>query len=65
MSIVKMDMSSYEVERDDPIACTDECSDWLPALALQQNIVNRQTLPVDMTTLDVESFLKKMYAYPL
>ena len=65
MSIVKMDMSSYEVERYDPIVCRDECSDCMPALALQQYIDTRHTLPVDMTTLDAESFLQKMYAYPL
>lgn len=69
MAIV-MDMSSYEIEHDfsrnagygDEVAC----SGWNPAveLACQQHALTekRTAMPAELANVDVEQFLKKMYA---
>jgi len=63
MSILTMNMSSYEIETADKPAYTEEilCTGWNPALALQVNATNKQNLPADLLAADVESFLKRMY----
>ena len=71
MSIVIMNMSEYEIERDDSIAegYGDEvlCAGWNPCLALQQHSYSERsqpaTMPLELVAVDAELFLKKMYAY--
>jgi hypothetical protein len=71
MSIVTMNMSQYEVERHDSEASEygDEvlCAGWNPALGLQQYAYatgkQATAMPHELASVDVESFLKKMYAY--
>lgn len=71
MSIVTMNMSDYQVERDDSMKAEydDEvlCVGWNPSLALQQYAYTERnqsaTMPLELAAVDVESFLKKMYAY--
>jgi hypothetical protein len=66
-----MNMSDYEVERVDSMAeeYGDEvlCAGWNPSLALQQHTYTEKdrsvAMPAELATADVESFLKKMYAY--
>lgn len=71
MGIV-MNMSSYEIERDSmeneygEEAVRAGCNP-MPALACQQQLLasyNRQAaMPADLAAVDVELFLKKMYAF--
>ncbi len=69
MAIV-MDMSSYEIERgfSDDADYGDEiaCAGWNPAvdLACQQSAISekRTAIPVELVNVDVDQFLKKMYA---
>lgn len=67
MSIVTMDMSSFEIERNHSIAYGDEvmCAGWNPALALQHPSANGKpdSLPPDMRAVDTEAFLQRMYVY--
>lgn len=71
MSIVTMNMSEYKVERDDSIEAEYEnevsYAGWNPSLALQPHIQTERNqpaaMPLDLVAVDVESFLKKMYAY--
>lgn len=71
MSIVTMNMSEYKVERDDAMEAEygNEvlCAGWNPALALQPHIQTERkqpaAMPLDLVAVDVELFLKKMYAY--
>ena len=67
---VVMNMSSYEIERDSMEAEYGEevmYAEWNPAVPLvcQQQMMaqtNRSVLmPVELATVDVESFLQKMY----
>lgn len=64
MCIVTMNMSSFEIEHS--IVYGDECADWNPAPALQQQTGNRQpdAMPADLTSVDAELFMRRMYAYP-
>ncbi len=64
MCIVTMNMSSSEIEYDNSTTYSDEvlCAGWNPTLTLQQYTENRNTMPQDMVLLDVEAFIKKMYA---
>ena len=71
MSVV-MNMSSYEIERDSTEAEYGEevmYAGWNPAVAqvsLQQVAVpaNRHvSMPADLTAVDAELFLQKMYAW--
>ncbi len=71
MSIVTMDMSDYEIEYGDSKA--EEygnevlCAGWNPSLALQQHTYTERNqpaaMPHELAAVDVELFLKKMYAY--
>jgi hypothetical protein len=71
MSVLTMDMSSYEVQKDDsPATEYDDdilCSGWIPTLALQQSLPqdweNKSSMPEDMVNVDAEIFLRKMYSY--
>ena len=77
MSIVTMSMSEYEIERSDSVAeeagqasnpqYGDEVlyAGWNPALTLQPHTETTQAaaMPRELATVDVESFLDKMYAY--
>lgn len=67
MSIVTMDMSSFEIERNHSIAEGNEvmCAGWNPALALHHPSANSKPdlLPPDMIAVDTEAFLQRMYAY--
>jgi len=71
MSIVTMDMCEYEIERNDSTAEAygDEvlCAGWNPSLALQQQVYveikQPDAMPLELVSVDVEAFLKEMYAY--
>ena len=69
---VVMNMSSYEIEDDSTEAEYGEevmYAGWNPAVTLvcQQQMVaqsNRHaSMPAELATVDVESFLQKMYAF--
>lgn len=70
MSIVTMNMSDYEIERDSSKMeeYSDEvlCAGWNPSLALQQHTdTERSTtsaMPRELAAVDINIFLKKMYA---
>lgn len=70
MGIV-MNMSSYEVERDELMeseyGAEVMCTGWNPAVALacQQPVAagQRMKMPPGLATVDVELFLQKIYAY--
>ena len=62
-----MDMSSYAVETNDSAA--EEYGDemmnagWNPALALQEHIASEHTaMPISLASVDVTTFLRRMYA---
>lgn len=60
-----MDMSSYEVERNEAASdYGDEvlCAGWIPSLACQQSHIEEKTLPADLARADIDAFLRKMYA---
>ena len=71
MSIVTMNMSDYKVERDDSMKAEYDNEvlyvGWNPSLALQQHAYAEKnqpaTMPLELAAVDVELFLKKMYAY--
>jgi len=65
MGTVCMDMSSYEIECEEASGYGDEvlCAGWVPALALHQPHQERPVLPPDLAAVDVEAFLRKMYAF--
>jgi hypothetical protein len=71
MSVITMDMSSYEVEQDDSTATEygEEilCSGWVPTLSLQLDLPlqweNKPAIPDDLVAVDAEIFLQKMYSY--
>ena len=66
MGTLSMDMSSYEIERDEAMASGygDEvlCAGWIPSLACHQPHTEKTALPVDMARVDVDAYLRKMYA---
>lgn len=64
MGTVSMDMSSYEIERGETPGYGDEvlCAGWVPALALHQPREEHPSMPADLAAVDVEAFLRKMYA---
>jgi len=66
MSILTMDMSSYEVERNDVAASgySEEvlCAGWIPNLATHQQLPQKAVLPASLAAVDVEAFLRKMYS---
>jgi hypothetical protein len=62
-----LDMSSYAVERDDPVAVEygEEVlhAGWNPALQQQQvGVVDHPSMPHSMVDVDIDAFLKRMYA---
>ncbi len=69
MSILTLDMSSYEAELNDSTAkgYDDEVlySGWVPTLALQQSqsFESNAVIPESLANVDVAAFLLKMYAY--
>lgn len=65
MGTVSMDMSSYEIERGEASGYGDEvlCAGWVPALALHQLLIEKAVLPADLAAVDVDTFLRKMYAF--
>ena len=71
MSLITMDMSSYEVQQNDSAETEygDEILDsgWNPTLALQQSQIqsleNLAEMPEDMVTMSADFFLRKMYSY--
>lgn len=66
MGTFSMDMSSYEIECSKTIASnySDEvlCAGWIPSLACHQPRTEKAALPADLARVDVETFLRKMYA---
>lgn len=67
MSVVTMNMSGYEIERDDPIACGADAmhKGWIPALAMQEITGARKpAMPPELVLVDAETFLTRMCAYP-
>ncbi|MDP1997146.1 MAG: hypothetical protein Q8J90_08090 [Gallionella sp.] len=66
MGTLSMDMSSYEIERDEAPASGygDEvlCAGWIPSLACHQQHTEKTALPADLARVDVDAFLRKMYA---
>ncbi len=67
MSIVTMNMSSFEIARNVSVAGDDEVmsADFSPALTLQQQTANRKlhSMPPDMIAIDADAFLQRIYAY--
>ena len=63
MSIVIMDMSSFEIERNDSASEKIVYQDWTPTVALQYYTASQNRLPADMLETDTVSFLQKMYTY--
>ncbi len=63
MGIVTMNMSSYEIERNDTITYGDEvmCAGWNPALALRSQVENRNTMPTDMLAMNARGFMERMF----
>jgi len=59
MSIVTMDMSSYEVSHSDGDESVQ--SNWTPALALQEQNELADAMPQDMVTMNTDVFIKRMY----
>lgn len=69
MSILTMDMTSYEVQSEniESTEYSDEvlCSGWVPTLAEQQapNFENSASMPESLANVDAEHFLDKMYVW--
>jgi hypothetical protein len=68
MSILTMDMSSYEVDKIDHAASQYDaevlCAGWIPNLALQQSpgIEHRVEKPAEPTAASINIFLNRMYS---
>lgn len=63
MGTISIDMSSYEIERGvsgygDEILCTGR----ILGLACHQPHTEETALPADLAGVDVDAFLRKMYA---
>ena len=63
MSIVTMNMSSYEIEYNDSCIHADEYRECYPALALQLHKEDLKPMPPDLTPVDAETFIQRMYTY--
>lgn len=69
MSIVTMNMSSYEIQRNEEHAAEygEEVlsASWFPRLAQQEVLAeqweNRHCMPAELAEVDVHAFLRKMY----
>lgn len=61
-----MDMGSYEIKRGEATVSDygDEvlCAGWIPSLACHQPHTKETALPADLARVDVDAFLRKMYA---
>lgn len=74
MSVLTMDMSSYEIDRSEASGYGDEVlsAGWVPALVLDAGRVTALSLhevhsehldvPATMAGMDIDAFLRKMYA---
>ena len=66
MGTISMEMSGYEIERGEVMASGygDEvlCAGWIPSLACHQPHTEEVTLPANLARVDVDAFLRKMYA---
>lgn len=66
MGTFSMDMSSFEIERDEAVVAdySDEvlCAGWIPSLACHPAHARQAALPADLARVDVDAFLRKMYA---
>lgn len=67
MSVLTMDMSSYEVERCETTASGygDEVlnAGWVPALGLREVGAEHVEMPSVPRIMDVDAFLRKMYRF--
>ncbi|MGA8865288.1 MAG: hypothetical protein WBM09_12430 [Gallionella sp.] len=72
MSIVTMDMGSYEVENTDSKASEYKASEyedevlfagWIPDLYLQEAPVQSTAIPEDLLTASPDIFLRKLYSF--
>ena len=63
MSVVIMDMSSFEIERSDTVSKEIVYTDYLPTTGLQCYTTSENRLPADMLGIDTEIFLQKMHTY--
>lgn len=67
MSIVTMDMSSYEIEHSDTGVAEygDEvmCAGWVPALGLCEAQPEHAETASLAAQMDVDAFLRKMYRW--
>ncbi len=67
MSIVTMNMSSYEIERNDSFEYAEAamCTECYPDLALQSYTepTRHVFMPPELLAMDAETFLDRMYAY--
>lgn len=69
MSTVTMNMCDYKVEDARSTDGYDDevlCAGWNPCLALRQQVqaeeLRHTAMTIDLANVDVEGFLKKMYA---
>ena len=66
MSILTMNMSSYEIERIDICSTEvviDECTDWYPEAGVQQHTTGQSHPVLPVMTIDPDTFLNRMYSY--
>lgn len=66
MGIFCMDMGSSVIECGGATVSDygDEvmCAGWIPSLACHQQHTEKTALPADLARVDVDAFLRKMYA---
>ncbi|MCX7192154.1 MAG: hypothetical protein NTY60_00735 [Proteobacteria bacterium] len=66
MSIVTMNMSSFEIEHNDSATCDNKAmsAGRNPAPTLQQQTANRKpdAMPRNMIAMNTDAFMKRMYA---
>ena len=67
MSIVTMDMGSYEVDKADSKVSEYEdevlFAGWIPGLSLQESPTHRTAIPEDLVAASADIFLRKMYSF--
>ncbi|MFZ3017757.1 MAG: hypothetical protein WA056_04765 [Gallionella sp.] len=67
MSVLTMDMSSFEVERCENTASGygDEVlsAGWIPTLGLREACSEHVEMPTVPRIMDVDAFLRKMYRF--
>ncbi len=67
MSIVTMDMGSYEVENTESGAPEYEdqvlFAGWIPGLSLQESPLHSTAIPEDLVAASPDIFLRKMYSF--